>query len=178
MKDSKIRGKSNVKVNAKANAKKSAKKSTTKPLQKSEASTARHVSSLRAHVLRLTPGQDLYSELTRYARETKASYAVGTCVGSLTEVFMRMPGASVATRFSGPFEIVSLVGTLTADGVHLHIAVSDREARAIGGHLKEKSLIHTTAEIVLFEILDLQLCRRLDSKTGYPELVIQKLNPK
>ena len=132
------------------------------------------VSAVQAHVLRLTPGQDLYAELARYAKETNASYSIGTCVGSLSEAFMRMPGENVATHFAGPFEIVSLVGTLTADGVHLHIAVSDRVGQVRGGHLKEKSLIHTTAEIVLFELLNLHLQRKHDDKTGYPELVIQR----
>ena len=53
------------------------------------------------------------------------------------------------TAVAGPLEIVSLVGTLSADGCHLHASVSNGEGRTSGGHLLEGCPIYTTAEVVI-----------------------------
>ena len=83
-----------------------------------------------------------------------------------------MAGAPGPTQVQGPLEIVSLVGTLSPDGVHLHAAVSDSQGRVTGGHLKSGSLIHTTAEIVVGELVGREFRRQPNEETGYPELVI------
>ncbi len=49
----------------------------------------------------------------------------------------------------GELEILSLAGTLSPDGVHLHMAVADSSGTVIGGHLCAGSLVRTTAELVL-----------------------------
>lgn len=39
------------------------------------------------------------------------------------------------TYFDGPYEIVSLVGTIAVNGPHIHISLSDGTGTTIGGHL-------------------------------------------
>jgi uncharacterized protein len=41
--------------------------------------------------------------------------------------------------FDGPFEIVSLVGTIAINGPHIHIALSDGNGTTLGGHLPSLS---------------------------------------
>ena len=73
--------------------------------------------------------------------------------------------------FKGPFEIVSAEGTVSSDGVHIHISISDAEGRVFGGHLGEGCIINTTAEIGILKS-DKTLKRIFDPETGYKELII------
>ena len=57
----------------------------------------------------------------RCLAENWSSAWIVTCVGSLKQAHLRMAGATERTLFKGPFEITSLVGTLSQDGVpHAH----------------------------------------------------------
>jgi predicted DNA-binding protein with PD1-like motif len=130
---------------------------------------------LRILALRLKPGQDLRQQLELFVKEQriKAGFLI-TTVGSLRQASMRLADQPAATDFTGKFEIVSLVGTLGQDGVHLHISISDSAGKTIGGHLVEGCLIYTTAEIVIGEAQGLSFSRELDAETGYQELRIRK----
>ena len=116
--------------------------------------------------IRLKPGEDLKQSLLRYCIDQKidAAYML-SCVGSLRQ-------AAKGTVFERPLEIVSLEGTLSQYGVHLHIAVSDSEGQVIGGHLMDGSTIYTTAEIVLGIVPNTIFKREIDPLTGYRELTI------
>lgn len=139
--------------------------------------------SSKIHVFRLTPGQDLKKELHKYCQEQGSGSAIsgraisaafiGSAVGSLVIAKLRLASTTESANYSdGPYEIVSLSGTLSLHGLHLHMAISDSKGNCFGGHLLDGCLIHTTAEIVLIEVLDLVFQRELDPRTGYRELVI------
>lgn len=126
---------------------------------------------------RIKPGQDLKLELERVIKlEDITSGFIATAVGSLHKVVIRMAGAQPEKQdirtLEGHFEIVSLVGTLSLDGAHIHISVSDSEGNVIGGHLKEGSLVTTTAEIVLGYEDSIMFNRTPDLKTGFDELSV------
>jgi len=127
---------------------------------------------MNTFALRLHPKQDIKQALVQCIKENniKAGFIL-TCVGSLERATLRMADEKVKD-FQGPFEIVSLVGTLSQDGVHLHLSCSDKDGKTVGGHVKEACLVHTTAEIVIGELKDLTFSRTFDSKTGFKELVI------
>ncbi|BBO89741.1 PPC domain-containing DNA-binding protein [Desulfosarcina ovata] len=127
---------------------------------------------------RLHPGQDLLVELERIARE-QAIEAAGilTCVGSLTTATLRFANQEEATLLHGHFEIVSLTGVLSRHGSHVHIAISDKHGKTIGGHLLEGCKIYTTAEIIIEIIPQYRFLRTFDKQTGYPELEIKPLPP-
>lgn len=126
------------------------------------------------YVFRLNPGADLRRELEAYTKSNRLSAAViVSAVGSLTKATLRLAEEPNPTNFDGPFEIVSLVGTLSPDGPHLHIAIADKTGRTIGGHLLDGCTIRTTAEIAIAVPSGLRFERKLDPQTGYRELSIQ-----
>ncbi len=51
-------------------------------------------------------------------------------------------------EFNEPLEIASLSATITKEGIHAHIVLSDSEMRTYGGHLKEAK-IAATGEIII-----------------------------
>jgi predicted DNA-binding protein with PD1-like motif len=93
-------------------------------------------------------------------------------VGSLAVLQIRLAGANQVLIKKGKFEIVSLTGTFSESGIHLHIAVADEQGAVIGGHLLEGCLIHTTCELVVLDVPGVGFKRQLDDKTGYLELKI------
>lgn len=130
-------------------------------------------SRLQAYALRLRPGDDLKRALVAFARANKLQAgAIVTCVGSLREARLRLADRPDATTFQGKFEIVSLVGTLTEAGAHLHLAIADGQGRTVGGHLVDGCSIYTTAEIVVGELAELSFRRAPDPVTTYQELEI------
>ncbi|MEB3237845.1 MAG: PPC domain-containing DNA-binding protein [Candidatus Sericytochromatia bacterium] len=122
---------------------------------------------------RLVPGEDLRVALMARARAWPAAF-VATCVGSLRHATLRHVTAETGTRREGPFEIVSLVGTLEAGGGHLHIALADADGQLWGGHLLEGSAVHTTAEVVVGILTDIRFARTFDPRSGYDELVMTR----
>jgi len=130
---------------------------------------------LKIHALRLNPGQDLKEELIKFSKENniKAGF-IHTCVGSLNPARLRLSNLEIK-EFPEKFEIVSLVGTLCVDDVHIHISIANSEGKTIGGHLKEGCLIDTTAEIIIGESEDHIFTREHDDLTGFDELKIRKL---
>jgi len=129
---------------------------------------------MKTYAIRLQPNQDLKTSLENYVRENQIKAGVVlTCVGSLNCATLRMANETALKTFEGKFEIVSLVGTFSTDGCHLHIALSDKNGNMIGGHLKEGCIIYTTAEIAIGEIENLIFTRIMDEDTGFKELVVK-----
>jgi len=130
---------------------------------------------MNPHAIRLHPGDDLKKSIENYVREKNiCSGALLTCVGSLQYAILRMANARTAQHLNGKFEILSLVGTLSEQGCHLHISLSDENGHVTGGHLLEGCLVFTTAEIVLVELPDIIFSREKDQSTGFKELVITR----
>ena len=73
----------------------------------------------------------------------------------------------------GDLEILSLAGSLSPDGAHLHIAVADARGRVTGGHVAQGCIVRTTAEILLALLPDVRFRRAPDARTGCQELVIE-----
>ena len=132
-------------------------------------------SAMTTLTVRLRPGQDLQDELTSLVRTQKIGAGlILTAVGSLTDVSLRLANQEGATIYRGHFEIVSLVGTLSVNGSHLHLSVSDSIGRTIGGHLMPGNTIYTTAELVIGLLPDVEYVREPDPTFGYRELVVRK----
>jgi uncharacterized protein len=132
---------------------------------------------MRAHAFRLTSGADLRAELARITEAHALRAAcILSCVGSLSRARLRMAGAlgepEAFATFAEPLEILSLAGTLSPDGPHVHVSLSRRDGACIGGHLVEGCVVNTTAELVIGELPDLEFQRPLDPATGYNELSI------
>ena len=130
----------------------------------------------QSHALRLLPGQDLRASIQKYIDEHKIKSGwIITCAGSLTNYNIRFANASEGTKGSGHFEIVSLTGTLSQNGSHIHISISDSTGKTIGGHLLEGCKVYTTAEIILNESSKYLFTRKKDGSTPWEELHITEL---
>lgn len=126
------------------------------------------------HCFRLTKGMDLKREIEEYVIENKITGVILSAVGCLSKLAVRLADGETVIEREEPYEIVSVMGTLSKDGVHLHISASDKDGNTLGGHLKNGCIVNTTAEVVLLEIKDIEFSREYDDTTGYEELVVRK----
>jgi len=128
---------------------------------------------MKEHAIRLTKGQDLKEEIIKYSKkqQIKAGIIV-CCVGSVSEINIRLAGAKSILNKKEQYEVVSITGTICLDDVHIHISFSDKKGNFIGGHLKNGCIIDTTAEIVVLELSQYTFSRVFDENTGYNELFI------
>ena len=129
----------------------------------------------KIHAFRLKPGQDLKQEIEAFTRRENIEAGwIMTCVGSLTQTTLRFANQPESVKSTGHFEIVSLVGTVSVHGSHLHLSVSDSTGQTIGGHLSAENLVFTTAEIVLGESKTMVFTRENDGSTPWKELQVRK----
>jgi uncharacterized protein len=134
--------------------------------------------TLQRLVFRLQSGADLRAGIDAACRKHRVrSAAIVTCVGSLQCARLRFADVESLATVEGPLEIVSLVGTVAANGSHLHIAVADAAGGVTGGHLAFGSIVFTTAEIVVLEDSDTAFARVHDAATGYRELEVRRHAP-
>ena len=130
------------------------------------------------HAFRLKPGEDLKEAIEKIVKEKniKAGW-VSTCAGSLTDYTIRFANQPAGSTGTGHFEIVSLTGTVSINGSHLHISISDSTGKTIGGHLMQGCKIYTTAEIVLQSTDQYEFTREKDGSTPWEELQVREINP-
>ena len=128
------------------------------------------------YTFRLTPGQDLFDSIETVVKEMNIEAGcVLSGVGSLTHATLRLANRDAHSEYEGHFEIVSLTGTVSIHGSHLHISISDGEGKTLGGHLVSGCKIYTTAEIVIAIFEDVVYKRELiPNDSGYEELVVYK----
>lgn len=127
------------------------------------------------YTFRLKSSQDLFDSIEAFAREKHIEAGcVLSGIGSLTHFTVRLADRENPTEYEGHFEIVSLAGTVSIHGSHLHISASDGDGKTVGGHLVSGSKIYTTAEIVLAVFADTVYKREFAEDSGYPELVVYK----
>ncbi|RUS91663.1 hypothetical protein EGW08_000636 [Elysia chlorotica] len=131
--------------------------------------------ALQCYPLRLCPGEELQTTLAQFVRSRGLEAAfVLSCVGSVTKAHLRMANSTDTKLYTqGPYEIVSLVGTLSGGSSgHLHTSLSDAQGEVVGGHVLGQMVVHTTAEVVIGNVQGLVFTREPDSRTGYDELCV------
>ncbi len=104
---------------------------------------------MHAVPLRLAPGSDLRRALEEFARDRAASGFVMGVVGDLSRAAFQCPGQAGPTLIDGDLEIITLNGTLSPEGVHLHLSLSDGACQVWGGHLEHGSLVRKGADVLL-----------------------------
>lgn len=124
--------------------------------------------------LRLPPGADLRQALDAalLASGHQAGFVVSG-IGSLSPAVLRMAGADRLLTLEGDLELLSLAGSLSPDGSHLHASVATSDGRVLGGHVMPGCLVRTNAEILVAWLPAWQFARSLDAATGYAELQIR-----
>ena len=129
---------------------------------------------MQTFTFRLKAGQDLFNEIEAVvAQKNIEAGCVLSAVGSLTHATLRLANREYFSEYDGQFEIVSMTGTVSIHGSHLHISISDGDGQTIGGHLVSGCKIYTTAEMVLGIFDDVVYKREYAEDSGYEELVVK-----
>jgi predicted DNA-binding protein with PD1-like motif len=129
---------------------------------------------MKAHPIRLMPGDDLRGTLEAWCRDhlPRGAFVVSG-IGSLSDPCLRLAGEEGATRYAGPFEILTLAGTVTTQGAHLHMSIASATGHVFGGHVVRGNRVRTTVELLLVDSPDWTLGREPDAATGSSELVVR-----
>lgn len=104
---------------------------------------------MRAAPLHLEPGADVRLSLEQMARQQQATGFVLSVVGNLSQAAFQCPGRQQPTVLRGELEIITLQGTLSPEGVHLHLSFSDPDCQVWGGHLEPGTLIMKGADLLV-----------------------------
>lgn len=109
----------------------------------------------RAIAVRLDPGEEVLSSLTRIALEKDVVGGFVTVgIGSLRDTTLGFyDGKAYLKRtFQGPHELVSMTGSIArfegAPHIHLHATLSDEQCRAFGGHF-HAGTVEVLAEVLI-----------------------------
>ena len=133
---------------------------------------------MQAHPLRLCPGDDLRVALEDVLPQVKLQAAfVIQGIGSLSVAQLRFAGDKDLTELRDDLEILTLAGSISSDGAHLHMSVADPRGRVFGGHVGHGCTVRTTAEILLALLPDHRFSREHDLSSGFMELVIRSETP-
>jgi len=135
---------------------------------------------MHIEAIRLSPGDDLRGALEQvWARLSNTHDVQAGCVvsavGSLQGAVLRYAAEPGGTRIDGALELLTLSGTFSANGPHLHASVSRADGTVLGGHLLPGCTVRTTAEVVLALLPDWHFTREPDAATGYAELVVRRV---
>jgi predicted DNA-binding protein with PD1-like motif len=96
--------------------------------------------------LRLLPGDDLRRALEqRVADRGLGAAFVVSAIGSLRPARVRLAGSETELELDEDLELLLLSGTIAAGASHLHMIVSDRNGRVLGGHTAYGCTVRTTA---------------------------------
>jgi uncharacterized protein len=129
---------------------------------------------MQAYPLRLYPGDDLRVALEDALRQLNLQAAfVIQGIGSLSIAQLRFAGCDGPTELRDDLEILTLAGSISVDGAHLHMSVADSRGRMFGGHVAHGCIVRTTAEILLALLPEHQFSRERDPSSGFMELVIR-----
>ncbi|WP_295999855.1 PPC domain-containing DNA-binding protein [Rugamonas sp.] len=145
---------------------------------------------MQALPLRLNPGDDLKAAIEAAIGAAQAGQGEGVDqpagaafvlqgIGSLSVAQLRYAGLPQPTELRGDLEILTLAGSVSPDGAHLHMSVADAQGRVFGGHVGAGCIVRTTAELLLALLPEHRFAREHDALTGFKELTIypQLINP-
>jgi uncharacterized protein len=104
---------------------------------------------MHAVPLHLEAGSDVRRSLEQLAQQQQSGGFVLSVVGNLSQAAFACPGKTAPTVLQGELEIITLQGTLSPDGVHLHLSFSDAECQVWGGHLEHGSLVLRGADLLV-----------------------------
>lgn len=123
-------------------------------------------------VARIDRGEEILDKLHELVEKEHIKLASVQALGATNDftvgVFNTETRQYAANRFTGSFEIVSLVGTVnTMDRqfyAHLHMSAGNEKGEVFGGHLN-RAVVSATCEMVL-HLIDGTVDRRFDADTG------------
>ena len=127
----------------------------------------------QGYVLRLDPGEEIVSSLTRLAADENIQLASVSAIGAANDVtigiFNTAEKQYYSQRYQGDFEISALAGSVTRkEGepyLHLHITIGNPITGQVhAGHLTS-AVISATLELFL-QVWDGQVGRKFSDQVG------------
>ena len=123
-------------------------------------------------VVRMDRGEEILEQLQRVAEKESIKLASISALGATDDftvgVFNVGEKKYYSHHFEGPFEIVSLTGTInTMNGeyyAHLHLSAGDGNGAVFGGHLN-RAVISATCEMII-TVIDGRVDRVRDEELG------------
>ena len=104
---------------------------------------------MRSLPLKLAPGSDLRLSLEELAQRDGISGFVLGVVGNLTKASFQCPGQAEPTVLEGDLEVITLNGTFSPEGVHLHLSLSDGACQVWGGHLEPGTIVQKGVDLLI-----------------------------
>lgn len=104
---------------------------------------------MHAVPLQLAPGSDLRRSLEDFAVARAASGFVLGVVGDLSVATFQCPGQPEPAVIRGDLEIITLNGTVSPEGVHLHLSLSDDSCQVWGGHLEVGTVVRKGLHVLV-----------------------------
>ena len=130
---------------------------------------------ISSYALRSKPGDDLQAGIEQAVKDHHIEAGwIATAVGSLTHYNIRFANHPGGTTGVGHFEMLSLVGTISVNGNHLHLGISNSTGKTMGGHLLQGCKVYTTAEIVINATDKYIFTREKDGSTPWEELQVKE----
>ena len=99
--------------------------------------------------LKLAPGSDLRLSLEELAQRDGISGFVLGVVGNLTKASFQCPGQAEPTVLEGDLAVITLNGTFSPEGVHLHLSLSDGACQVWGGHLEPGTIVQKGVDLLI-----------------------------
>ena len=99
--------------------------------------------------LKLAPGSDLRLSLEELAKRDGISGFVLGVVGNLTKASFQCPGQAEPTVLEGDLEVITINGTFSPEGVHLHLSLSDGACQVWGGHLEPGTIVQKGVDLLI-----------------------------
>lgn len=137
--------------------------------------SAPEVRKIQKYILRVEPGEDPRLVLETFAKDKKIlAGSISSAVGSFSQSALRFANQGSSVVLTGKKEVVSMTGTISANGPHIHVSLADDKGQMIAGHLALGSKVFTTLEVVLEAYPEVIFERKKDIRTGHDELVFKK----
>ena len=123
-------------------------------------------------IVRIDRNEEIIEQVRQIAEREKIRLASVQALGAVDDftvgVFNTVEKEYHANRFQGPFEIVSLSGTIsTMDGAfycHLHMSAGDGSGAVFGGHLNRAN-VSATCEMII-HVIPGQIDRKFSEEIG------------
>ena len=123
-------------------------------------------------MVRMDPGEEVLEQMELAARAEGITLGSVSAIGAVNDFTVGLYDLETKqyykNRFTGAFEIVSLLGNITTkDGeyyAHLHMSAADGEGKMFGGHLN-RAVISVTCEMAI-NVLEGSVNRVPDEATG------------
>ncbi len=123
-------------------------------------------------IVRIDKNEEIIEQIRQVAEREQIRLASVQALGAVDDftvgVFNTVKKKYYAKQFRGPFEIVSLTGTIsTMDGefyCHLHMSAGDSTGAVFGGHLNRAN-VSATCEMVI-QVIPGQVDRKFSEEIG------------